>query len=357
MLIVPISLLLLSGPGLTAPLTLTNATDTTKYFVTTVDTSGTLHLAPGGNDWATLSSGGGLGLNGTLLAYGTNANPVLVQGGANNGNVLIGVNPGSTGPNVGAVIGNIIGTGALMAQVPTSTTTGGNARGANAVDLQTTRGAASNVASATGSAVLGGFSNSATAQYATAAGLNCLASGNQSFAIGNSTVADSPNTVATGSNSNAHGLYGANVHASGTIAASGDAQSGTYVLRGRSTGGAAVRLTADGAAAGSANVCNLPNNTAWFGTLYVVARDTAAGSVNVGMWRYMDAAPIRGANAASTVVVVGAAAFTSNGAGPPVSGNLAISADTTNGGINLTFTPPNSNTWDVVAVFRTSEVQ
>jgi hypothetical protein len=39
------------------------------------------------------------------------------------------------------------------------------------------------------------------------------------------------------------------------------------------------------------------------------------------------------------------------------SGNLAISADTTNRGLNLTFTPANSNTWDVCAVLRMVEVQ
>jgi len=73
-----------------------------------------------------------------------------------------------------------LGTGALQAQKTDSTSTGGNARGANAVDWQTTRGFASYVASGgqavigggisnqssgTISAVLGGSGNSATNTY------------------------------------------------------------------------------------------------------------------------------------------------------------------------------------------------
>jgi len=47
------------------------------------------------------------------------------------------------------------GTGALQAQVADSTATGGNARGSNAVDWQTSRSAAANVASAIYSNILG----------------------------------------------------------------------------------------------------------------------------------------------------------------------------------------------------------
>ena len=73
-----------------------------------------------------------------------------------------------------------LGTGALQAQKTDSTATGGNARGANAVDWQTARNAASQVSSGTystlggginntvsgfGAAVLGGGTNSATVTY------------------------------------------------------------------------------------------------------------------------------------------------------------------------------------------------
>jgi len=59
----------------------------------------------------------------------------------------------------GALYVSPAGTGALQAQATTSTTAGGNARGANAVDWQTSRGAASQVASGANSVIGGGTSN------------------------------------------------------------------------------------------------------------------------------------------------------------------------------------------------------
>jgi hypothetical protein len=54
------------------------------------------------------------------------------------------------------------GTGAIQAQATTSTTAGGNARGANAVDWQTIRSAASQVSSGGQSAIVGGQGNTAS---------------------------------------------------------------------------------------------------------------------------------------------------------------------------------------------------
>jgi hypothetical protein len=49
------------------------------------------------------------------------------------------------------------GTGALLAAIPDNTTTGGNKRGANSIDLQTTRTNADQVASGNCSVVIGAF--------------------------------------------------------------------------------------------------------------------------------------------------------------------------------------------------------
>jgi hypothetical protein len=62
------------------------------------------------------------------------------------------------------------GTGAIQAQATTSTATGGNARGANAVDWQTSRGSAGQVASGTGAVIGGGNNNTASAVYSTVIG-------------------------------------------------------------------------------------------------------------------------------------------------------------------------------------------
>jgi hypothetical protein len=92
------------------------------------------------------------------------------------------------------------GTGALQAQATTSSATGGNARGANAVDWQTNRASANQVASnlygvlgggqsnrssGFGSVIAGGIVNQATATYSFVGGGNAnLATGDTSVVVG-----------------------------------------------------------------------------------------------------------------------------------------------------------------------------
>ena len=340
-------------------LTLTGAGPSTKKLYLSGNNFLTLLNSDGSASDMSVDSGGTVTANGRFVAFGNAANSVTVAGAATGGNVLLGVTAGSTGPNLGAVIGNILGTGALMAQVPDSATPGGNARGANAVDWQSVRTAATQVASGASATVIGGTGNTASGSASTAGGSLSTASAQWGVALGRGATANGVASLATGQSSNAHSLYGARVHSSGNIATAGDAQLGDYVLLGRSTAGAAIRLSADGAAAGAANVANTPNNTAWTGTMVVTARDqTTGGSYH---WSYPAVRMNRGANAASLTISTGTADFASSGTqtGTPLTTALAVSADTTNGGLNLTFTPvaTNTNTWDVCAVLRTSEAQ
>lgn len=348
----------LSGGTVTGSIVIANATDPTKYVTEYVDSSGTLTVTnTAAAAMATITQGGAMVTAGLLQVYGGAANPALIQGSADTGQVHIGLTTGLSGKNIGAVLGNVQGTGAIQSQVTDSTTAGGNARGTNAIDWQTSRTLATQVANGVSATIVGGTNNIASGTNSLAGVSASQATATYAVALGRGAIANGVASIVTGQQGNAHSLYGARVHAPQMLAASGDAQAGDYVLIGRSTGGAAVRLTADAAAAGTTNVCNLPNNTAWGGYCNVIARDTTAGSVNAGHWRAADAFIVRGANAASVVVPSFSFTFVGTGGSPPVAGNLAVSADTTNGGLNLTFTPPNANTWDVVAVFRTAEVQ
>ena len=87
-----------------------------------------------------------------------------------------------------------LGTGALQAQKTDSTATGGNARGANAVDWQTSRSSASQVASGQQSTIGGGINN-------TASGLSSLVAGG-----GNNVVSATYGTIG-GGQSNTAGAY------------------------------------------------------------------------------------------------------------------------------------------------------
>jgi len=112
------------------------------------------------------------------------------------------------------------GTGALQAQATTSSATGGNARGANAVDWQTVRGAANQVASAGQSVIGGGSQNIASGQYAVTAG--GILNGSGSFA---SVVSGGWNNYATANNASVVGGY--NNIASGIYSFIGNGQSNT----------------------------------------------------------------------------------------------------------------------------------
>lgn len=144
------------------------------------------------------------------------------------------------------------GTGAFCLAVPDGTATGGNARGANAIDLQTIRTAATQVASGSTSVAIGGnstasatngvaigntaastggssgrsvavgFQATASAEYSVAIGDRTTASGVGSICISSEfgTASGSSSTVIGGANSNATGgcsiAIGANATASRT---------------------------------------------------------------------------------------------------------------------------------------------
>ncbi len=102
------------------------------------------------------------------------------------------------------------GTGALQAQATTSTTAGGNARGTNAVDWQTSRGTAAQVASSTYAVISGGQNNSATGGLtAVVGGFNNQATGNSAFVGGGqyNIASGARGVVAGGDNNTAAGFF------------------------------------------------------------------------------------------------------------------------------------------------------
>ena len=109
------------------------------------------------------------------------------------------------------------GNGAITAQVPDGTVTGGNARGPYAVDLQMLRNANTQVASGTYSTVTGGRGNTASGTYSTVAGgwvntasatSSTVAGGYGNTASGqNSTVAGGEVNTASATNSTVAGGY------------------------------------------------------------------------------------------------------------------------------------------------------
>ena len=116
----------------------------------------------------------GIYVSSPQLEYGSILDPYLV----NTTSTVIYGTPSISFAGVSSIaldnLGNLslqpAGTGALQAQATTSSATGGNARGANAVDWQTSRGAASSVASGGNSVIAGGYNNLNSAQYGVVSG-------------------------------------------------------------------------------------------------------------------------------------------------------------------------------------------
>ncbi|AXA66758.1 DUF2793 domain-containing protein [Pseudomonas oryzihabitans] len=218
------------------------------------------------------------------------------------------------------------GKGALVAQVADGTRSKGNKRGRNAVDLQTDRYAAVNVARGAYSVVLGGYGNGALGDYAVVAGGNSstavgtsavVGGGNSNTANGNnSTISGGYNNIASGSGSSVsggqsnssgadyasvlggytntadapyasvcggygaitRGVIGAEARASGNFSASGDAQRGRYILRQITADAAQTRLTADRGVESANNQVTLPNGSSYLFIARIVARSSSGSS-------------------------------------------------------------------------------
>lgn len=151
------------------------------------------------------------------------------------------------------------GAGAVLAQVPTGSTTGGNKRGAYAVDWQHRRssntqvasgaqstigGGEDNIASGIHSTVPGGYSNTASGQYSVASGFGCTASGTAAVAIGQGCTADGNQSHVTGTSGSSRGMHKAKVHAS-----TSGAQIIDLVMSKATTDGTAGTLSTDGSTA------------------------------------------------------------------------------------------------------------
>lgn len=300
-----------------------------------------------------------------------------------------------TGTNAGmAVIPN--GTGALMAATPDGTATGGDARGNYAVDWQMERALANQVASGTGAIAIGsknrssstysiaigdlnvvtaqsggGFGHAITisatyafglgsahnisASYAFAGGNTNTVSGQTATAFGEYNTVSGALSVATGSRSNDRGNTNARVHGT-TLSGGAGPQWERHYFEVQTSGTAAVRLTTNGSAAGSTNVAALGNNSGGAFTIKFLAR-SSAGDVLTYTTDPDIGAIWRGASAATTTLGTGAPTFTAGKtttSPPTLAAAPTVAADTTNGGFNISVTPPASGglTWTFFAVLE-----
>jgi len=315
----------------------------------------------------------------------------------------------STNTNVGISIVPK-GTGAITAQIPDGTTTGGNARGSNAVEFQT-RNIAGRIASGNNSVIAGGFNNFASASLSAvlggsinlATGTNsCIGGGTQNTATAtNSVVSGGNNHRADGTSSTVSGgaacqatadystvsggrenyavaessyspggyrsrayLYGAMSTASGRFGTSGqgDAQTSVFRLWRSITGTTTseLTLTAGAPAAATRAILELPtgatNGRLWNAIVQMSAIcQTAGGTVTVGE-AFIGTYNLGIKRIGATTSLVGTVQdmITAQADTNMSSSVVTITADDANESLKIEFTPPTgANASTVIRVVAT----
>lgn len=200
-------------------------------------------------------------------------------------------------------------------------------------------------------AVAIGPGTTASGLGAVATGHNSTASNNYSFTTGNGNTASGASSNVGGVNATDRGRFATACRGTNELAVLGDSQYCDQVLNGTGASTSAIRLTADGNAAGSANCVNIPNNSAYAISLNVLAfdHDTVTKS---SVWNGWTGLMTRGTNAASTALTMNATPTPiQNGGFAPT---ISATADTTLGCLNLSITPPGGNTDTINIVAKVS---
>jgi len=212
-----------------------------------------------------------------------------------------------------------------------------------------------NTASGYASSILGGYNNTASGFAASVlGGTGNLSSGNYTMAIGNGVIASGQGGVAMGLQSYSKSIFGSVVISAGQFATQGDAQQGQYTLSATSTTATPVILLSGGGSSVQSYLqVTLINNQAYAYKGLVVARNTSTG--DMASWEIRGAIK-RGANAASTVLVgtpgIDVLAYDSAAS----AWTIAITADTSNGSLQITGTGAAATTIHWVARIDTVEV-
>lgn len=229
---------------------------------------------------------------------------------SSDGSVAIGVSVTSSGSGSVGLGAGAYASGARSASIATNSSVGTY----GALNSDTFASANSAKANAAGSIAMG------TTALATAA---------DAIALGDTATASGINSIALGNLSDTQGIINKTSVGSG---ASGY-QAGNILVRNQTTNATPTVLTSNAAAASSTNQCILPNNSAYCFSGLIVARQQAAGGTASAAWK-IEGLIRREGTAASTTLVASTVTAVSNVPG----WTLALSADTTNGGLTLTAT-------------------
>ena len=299
--------------------------------------SGDLAIAIGADTTASATAGLALGYN--AQATSSNGAAIGSNSGSNGSRAITGSGAMALGGSYAS------GTDSFAAGVGNNTSTYG-AQGANSLALGFRA-----TATAARTTAIGGETSTASAGNATAIGGEfATASGSFSVALGGSV------NTASGEAAYAYGKRAQAIqvqkYAYGHQLGTGEAcQSGMIVLAAATTNSTATVLCSNTNAASTLNQAILPNNSAYVFQGTIVARQQASGGTACAAWK-IEGLIRREGTAASTTLVASTVTAISNVPG----WTLALSADTTNGGLKVEATGAAATNIRWLATIQTSEV-
>jgi hypothetical protein len=220
-------------------------------------------------------------------------------------------------------------------------------------------GGQSNTASGLNSAVVDGSSNTASGTNAFVGGgsSNTASGGNSFVGSGNVNLANGSNSAVVngswGTTRSIEGMQASPACNTPIAGLRGASQSALLVLGVETTDATATKLRSNTSAATTTNQVILPNNSAYVFQGTCIANVTG-GSTTSG-WKY-EGVIKRGANAASTTLVAAVTPTVIAQDALATTWVLAITADTTNGGIAVTVTGAAATTIRWVSTIETTEV-
>ena len=214
------------------------------------------------------------------------------------------------------------------------------------------------------SVAIGDRSKATASRSIAISGFGAIASGTESVAIGYSADALEEGSLALGKASVSNSRFGVAIgqastqgvryrHAYGgnRFSSTGDCQAGLFILKVATTDATPDVLCTNTSAPSSINQVVLPNNSAYAFHGTIVARQQASAGTASAAWK-VEGLIRREGSAGTTVLVNSATTVLDN----TPSWGLALSADTTNGGLKIEATGAASTNIRWVATIHTSEV-
>jgi hypothetical protein len=225
-------------------------------------------------------------------------------------------------------------------------------------DWSVVAGGFKNTASGVYSYIAGGFTNTASGQYSSIGGGFLHTASGTMAVVGGGYVNVANGEYSSilggvrGSTRSISGYYAMPAHVNPIADNNGVSQAGLLILGVQTTDATATALRSNIGALGTTNQVILPNNSAYFFRGEVISGKTAGGDTKG--WT-IEGVIKRGANAAATTLVGSTVTSLYADAGA-ATWTIALAADTTNGGLTVTFTGQLATTIRTVCQIRTTEM-